>query len=586
MRRIFILSWAFSSMLATGCGSGTGSGGGTPPPPPASPTISSPSPYYAVAGSAGFPMQIVGYNFTTTCVVEWNGTALPTSFQSDQFLNIQIPASLVAMPGSAKITVNDTSSGLSSSAAIFPLLAPAARTAGVVQLISIAPDGSAANGDSLVAASISQTGRYVAFQSAATNLTSGSASGIYQIFLRDTCLGAIASCTPSTQLVSVTDDGSPPNAQSRDSAVSADGRYVAFDSGASNILPGYSICSPSLNCVFLRDMCTGVSTGCTPETVLASVADDGTALDGASPTISPDGRYVAFNSTGSAPGVNQIVVRDMCNGAPSRCTPSTSTASLNSAGQPGNANSLHQQLTPDGRFAAFVTYASNMSNPNTTSDWQSFWVRDTCTGAAAPCTPTTTREDVSSNGTPNNSDLFPGAVASVSDNGRFVSFAASYQSTDLVPQNINGSGNVYWRDTCVNATVSCEPSTILASLGNDGSIANAGSDTQSLSGDGRYVVFESIATNLVAFDNNAAGSWQEIYGRDTCAGASAGCYPSTVRLAVTTPQPNAFVPGNFPSGLPVISEDGHYVVFLSSSTDFFSSANVQHAMVYLAKTGY
>ncbi|MGD0788217.1 MAG: hypothetical protein ABR898_09555 [Terracidiphilus sp.] len=533
-------------------------------------------------------MQVVGYNFTGTCVVEWNGNPLATVFQSDQFLSVQIPASLVAAPGSAKITVADTSSGLASSAAVFPILSPAAATAGVVQLISIAPDGSAANDDSAVAASISQTGRYVAFQSAATNLTSDPANGIEQVFLRDTCIGAVAGCTPSTQLVSVTDDGAPPNAQSRGSAVSADGRFVAFDSGATNFVPQSGICGPVLNCVYLRDMCTGAASGCSPKTVLASVGSDGTILDGANPTITPDGRYIAFNSTGSAPGVNQILVRDTCNGAPPGCTPSTLTDSLNVDGQPGNANSLHQQLTSDGRFAAFVTYSANMSDPSAPANFtlQSFWVRDTCTGAATPCTPTTTREDVASDGTPNNSDLFAGAVASISDNGRYVSFDASYRSTDLVPQDIGGHANVYWRDTCVNAPAGCQPSTILASLGNDGSIANAGSDTQSMSGDGRFVVFESIATNLVAFDNSAAGSWQEIYGRDTCAGAPAGCYPSTVRLAVTTPQPNAFVPGNFPSGYPVISGDGHYVVFLSSSTNFVASAKVQHAMVYLAKTGF
>jgi hypothetical protein len=283
---------------------------------------------------------------------------------------------------------------------------------------------------------------------------------------------------------------------------------------------------------------------------------------------------------------DEMTVYDTCHGALSGCTPSVFIDSLNVAGQPANESTYGQRLTPDGRFAAFVTYATNMSSTSTTAGWQSFWVRDTCTGATTPCTPTATREDVSSNGTPNNSDLFAGAVASISDNGRYVSFDASYQSTDLVPQNIEGSANVYWRDTCVNAPADCQPSTILASLGNDGSIANAGSGTQSMSGDGRFVVFESIATNLVAFDNSAARSWQEIYGRDTCAGAPAGCYPSTVRLAVTTPQPNAFVPGNFPSGLPVISGDGHYVVFLSSSTNFVPSANVQHAMVYLAKTGF
>jgi hypothetical protein len=281
-----------------------------------------------------------------------------------------------------------------------------------------------------------------------------------------------------------------------------------------------------------------------------------------------------------------MVVYDTCRGATSACTPSHFIDSLNIAGQPGNGGSFHQQLTPGGRFAAFVTYATNMSSTSTTSGWQSFWVRETCAGAPTPCTPTTMREDVSTDGTPNNSDLFAGALASISDNGRYVAFAASFQSTDLVPQNIEGHGNVYWRDTCVGAPAGCQPSTILASLGNDGSIANAGSDTQSMSGDGRFVVFQSIATNLVAFDPNPAASWTEIYGRDTCAGAPEGCYPSTVRIAVTTPQPNAFVPGDYPSGLPVISRDGHYVVFISNSDNFFPSAKVQHAMVYLAKTGF
>jgi Tol biopolymer transport system component len=553
-----------------------------------SPTISVPNPYYAIAGSAGFPMQVVGYNFTATCVVEWNGSPLATVFVSSEFLNVQIPALLVGAPGSARITVKDTSSGLASSAAIYPILSPAAATAGVVQLISVAPDGSAANGDSAVAASISQTGRYVAFQSAASNLTSDPANQYAQIFLRDTCISAASSCAPSTQLVSVTDDGAAPNDPNRNSAVSADGRYVAFDSGATNILPNSGLCGPELNCVYLRDMCTGVASGCTPTTVLASVATDGTILDGANPTITPDGRYVAFNSTGSSAGVNQVVVRDTCNGAPAGCTPSTFTDSLNGGGQPGNENSLGQQLSSDGRYAAFITWSTNMQDTSAPANGslQSLWVRDTCLGAATPCTPTTTRDDVSSNGTPNNGNLAYDAAGSISDNGRYVSFSADYTATNLVPQNVNNLGNVYWRDTCTGAPAGCQPSTILASVGNDGSIANSGSHQQSMDESGRFVVFTSIATNLVAFDNFAAGSWQEIYGRDTCAGVPAGCFPSTVRLAVSLSVPNQFITGNFPSGNPVISGDGHYVVFLSNSSDFFPSITVQNSMVYLAKTGY
>jgi Tol biopolymer transport system component len=536
-------------------------------------------------------MTIGGNHFTSNSVVEWNGsplatTLLPTAPLSDQILSVQVAASMVAEPGSAQITVKDTSTGAVSNTVVFSILSPAAATAGVVQLISIAPDGSAANGDSLVTASISETGRYISFQSSATNLTSGPANGIEQIYLRDTCIGADQSCVPSTELVTVTEDGLPPNGQNWESAVSADGRFVVFDSNATNIVPQTGNCGISIECVYIRDMCTGVVSGCVPETTLASAANDGTVQDGANPTITPDGRYLAFNSTGSSPGVNQIVVRDTCHGAPPGCTPSTFTDSLNVAGQPGSENSLGQQLTPDGRFAAFVTYSTNMPGPNEppVSTGQSFWVRDTCLGAAAPCTPTTTREDVASNGTVANGNLDIDAEGSISNTGRYVSVAS--EATNLVSQNVNSFTNVYWRDTCTGVPAGCQPSTILASLGNDGSIGNSNSFLQSMSEDGRFVVFTSLATNLVAFDNFAAGSWQEIYGRDTCTGAPAGRTPSTVRLAVTTPQPGAFVPGNEPSGYPVISGDGHYVVFLSSSTNFFPSINVQNAMVYLAKTGF
>jgi Tol biopolymer transport system component len=533
-------------------------------------------------------MIVGGRNYTSTCIVEWNGSPLATTFADVDTLYVQITASQVAAAGSAKLTVKDTSNGNLSNTIAFPILSPAAAAAGVVQLITVAPNGLAANGDTLVPPSISQTGRFIAFQSSASNLTSDPANGIYQIFLRDTCIGTAASCTPSTQLVSVTDDGSPPNAQSRGSAVSADGRYVAFDSGASNLIPNSGICSPTMVCIYLRDTCTGVTTGgCTPSTVLASVATDGTIVDGANPTITPDGRFVAFNSTGSTLGVNQIVVRDTCHGAPSTCTPSTFTDSLNVAGQPGNENSLGQTISPDGRYAGFLTWSTNMEDPSApvAQSLQSAWVRDTCRGAAAPCTPTSTRQDVSSDGTPSNGDLFPLTPAAISANGRFVSFSTDITDTDLVPETVS-FGSVYWRDNCTGAASGCKPSTMLASIGNDGSLPNSGSNSSSISEDGRYVVFTSIATNLNPFGGYAAGSWQEIFARDTCAGAPPGCSPSTVTLDVMRTPPNLFIFGNNVSGFGVISGDGHYVVFVSNSSNFFPSAKVQNAMVYLGKTGF
>lgn len=572
-------------VAASGCG-----GGGSSPPPPSAPpapapSITTPSPNYAIAGNSGFQLQVVGNNFTSSSVVSWNGTALATAYVNDQFLDVQITASQVAAPGAAKIVVKDTSSGETSNSADFAILSPATATAGVVQLISIAPDGSAANGDSLVAASISRTGRFVAFQSTATNLAPVQENQFANIFLRDTCIGADPGCTPSTQLISVTDDGSALNYPTYNSAVSADGRFVAFNSTATNILPGTDICH-TMGCIFLRDTCIGATGECTPKTSLASVANDGTLMGGGIPMITPDGRFLSFFTAGSAPGVSQVWARDTCRGAPSGCIPGTYSDSLNVAGQPGNENSLDQQLTPDGRFDAFITWSTNMQDPTAPANgnFMSLQLRDTCRGASTPCIPSTTREDVSSNGAPSNGNLAYDATASISANGRYVAFGTDSTTTNLVPQNVNNLGNVYWRDTCIGAPAGCEPSTILISIGNDGSIGNAGSHNQTMSEDGRIVVFTSIAANLVSFDSFPAGAWQEIFARDTCTGAPAGCSPGTWRLAVTN-QPSPMSPGNEMSKYPVISGDGHYVVFVSSATNFVPSANVLHAMVYLAKTG-
>jgi len=544
------------------------------------------SPNYAIAGGLPFTLQVVGSNFTSNSEVEWNGNPIATEFVSSEFLNVSIDSAKISTAGSAQIAVRDTLSGKRSDKYAFNILSPAAATAGFVQLISIAPDGSAGNGDSLVAASISGTGRFVAFQSAATNLGVGSHNGRQQIYLRDTCIGAGAGCIPSTRLASGTYDGSEPNGHSRASAVSDDGRFVAFDSDASNILPNTGNCGIMMSCVYLRDMCTGAGFGCSPNTTLISKDSNGIPFPAALPSITPNGRFVSISGT-ITPGVVQSVVFDSCYGAPSECTKSLQIYSLNVANQPGNETSLGQQLTPNGRFAAFVTFSTNMQDPTApaNSSYQSVQLRDTCLGATSPCTPTTIRGDVSSTGVPNNGNLAYDASASVSRTGRYLAFPADFTATNLVPENVQQHGNVYMRDTCIGADGGCVPSTSLVSRGNDGSIGNAGSHDQTMSADGRYVVFASLATNLVLPESLAAGSWKEVYGRDTCAGAPSGCSPSTVRLAVTN-QPAPLWLANQMSGYPVISGDGHYVVFLSNASNFLPSANVQHTMVYLAKTGF
>lgn len=570
-------------LTASGCGGGQNS---TAPPPPPAPTLTGLGPTYAVAGGDAFTLFASGSGYTQGATLQWNGTPIPTTFGTSAILTATVSASLIVTPGTANITV--VSSGATSNAMPFGIASTAAATAGVIQLITIGTDGSPANANSLVAPSINSDGRYVAFQSVATNLVPGPASGFQDIYLRDTCLGsAPAGCVPSTTRISVTYDGASTNFHSYDSSVSADGRFVAFDSEATNILPGTASCSNS--CAFLRDTCNGAAAGCVPSTTLISVAMDGTVAGGANPSMSAGDEFVAFNSnaanlvSGDTNGVADAFVRDTCFGAPAGCTPSTTLVSLSSTGTQGNATSGLPAISATGRFITFQSWATNMV-PNATVVPGDYW-RDTCIGAPAPCTPSTIRVDVTTSGAQPNNAVDSSVIPAISGDGRLVAVASA--ATNMVSLNVGNVGNVYVHDTCTGAPAGCVPSTILASLANDGSAANCGSPSQGLSmnASGRFVAFDSIASNLVPGDTEPACGFEDIFVRDTCFGVTSGCIPSTVRASVTS-TPNPETQANNLSRYPAISGDGHYVAFLSSATNLLSGASNGYEMVFLAKTGF
>lgn len=591
------------SLVLCSCGAGAG-GKGAPPPPSISIkgvgvfySISSPlSLPYAISGQGSFTMPVDGTGFSASSVVEWNGNPLPTQFGDSTDLAASVSSALIAAPGTATITVVD--GGARSNAVILPIASPATVSAGVTQLVTTAPDGTPANGDSLVPPSISATGLYVAFQSNATNLDPGPASAFQEIYERETCIGAPPGCNPSTIRITVTFNGSAVNGHSRDSAISADGRYVAFDSSATNILPNSGVCGsqPGLMCTFIRDTCIGAPSGCVPTTTPVSVDATGAIAPGSGPAMTPDGRFIAFGSSltvlGLGSGSNgDIFVRDTCNGAPTGCTPTTAFASASSSGSPGNQPSDLEAIGATARYVAYLSWATNMV-PNETATPGIFW-RDTCLGTTSGCISNTVRADVSTNGTQANQMASFGPFPSISQDGRFIAFGSN--ATNLTPNNScsvpTGCANVYVRDTCTGAA-GCTPSTTLVSLGNDGSIGNCsgggspGNQTNvSMSADGRYVSFGSISTNLTPDDQFTACGWEDIFVRDTCLGAAGACTPSTVRVSVAD-MPNLGSSGNGISVGNAMSADGHYIVFLSSATNFTNPPSNGHTMVYLAKTGF
>lgn len=589
-----------------GCNASGGSDGRTPPPAitiksisayyPANPALGLP---YAIAGQPGFTLLLNGTGFTSTSVVYWNDNQLPTAFGDSTDLDASVSSALIAAPGVVKIVVNDPGTGAVSNSLTLPIASPATATAGVVALISAAPDGSPANGDSLVAPSISATGRYVAFQSSATNLVAGSASGYQEIYERDTCVGAPSGCTPTTIRITATYDGSFVNGHSRDSSISADGRYVAFDSSATNILPNSDACAPSAgySCVFLRDTCVGASAGCTPTTYPISVDTGGNIVQAGYAAITPDGRFVSFGSgannivQGDTNGVADVFLRDTCVDAPLGCSPSTILISLSTSGAQGNAISSPLAVSSTARYVAFQSWATNLVPDGGAAP--GMYLRDDCMGASGPCVPATSRVDLTAGGAQPNGNVTNNIAPAITADGRLVAFGST--ASNLVATNVNGNcastggcSDVYVRDLCNGALANCTPTTSLASLANDGSVGNCSSPSEQLaiSADGRFVAFDSIATNLTPDDSFPACAREDVFVRDTCLGITSGCTPSTVRVSVAN-KPNPGISGNENSGYPAMSADGHYVVFISSATNLLPGVTTNgHAMVWLAKTGY
>jgi Tol biopolymer transport system component len=120
---------------------------------------------------------------------------------------------------------------------------------------------------------------------------------------------------------------------------------------------------------------------------------------------------------------------------------------------------------------------------------------------------------------------------SMSADGRYVAFVSF--ADNLVAGGASGYGDIFLRDTCAGAPAGCVPATTLISVAAGGAFANGESESPSISASGRYVVFSSLATNLV-MGTTTTSAEPEIYLRDLCVGAAAGCQASTIQLSVSS----------------------------------------------------
>ncbi len=392
--------------------------------------------------------------------------------------------------------------------------------------VSVDSNGVQANNSSFPE-SISNDGRYVAFRSDATNLVSGDTNASADVFVHDTQTG-------TTTRVSVDSSGAQANSLSYFPSLSEDGRYVAFTSGATNLAPGDT---NGMRDIFVHDMQTGTTTRVSVDSNGMQANSDSTL-----PSISDDGRYVAFASnasnlvSGDADGLGDIFVHDMQTGI-------TILASVDSSDAKGNNISIGPSISGNGRYVAFASIATNLVLGDTNGALDLF-VHDMQTG-------TTTRVSVDSSGIQANgpSNSTDGTYDSfISTDGRYVAFESF--ATNLVPNDTNGMDDIFVRDLQTGITTR-------VSVDSSGAQGNGSSIFPALSGDGRYIAFRSYATNLVSDDTNGK---DDIFVHDMQTGV-------TTRVSVDL---NG-VQANNRSYNAAISADGQYTAFDSDATNLVPS---------------
>jgi Tol biopolymer transport system component len=411
------------------------------------------------------------------------------------------------------------------------LLLPAASAGpGATFRASVATDGTEGNGRSFVPA-ISADGRFAAFYSDASNLVAGDTNNARDVFVNDRQTG-------ETTRVSVDSSGAEGNGDSFAPAISADGRFVTFSSDASTLVAGDT---NGVDDVFVRDRQESTTTR-------ASVGPGGAEANGGSysPSISADGRYVAFLSdatnlvSGDTDTNRDVFVFD-------RQTSATTRASVDSNGVQADIESLTPVLSANGRFVAFATFADNLV-PDDLNESADVFVRDLQSS-------TTTRVSEYQGGSEADFDNFRPAISA---DGRFVAFDSD-------------AANLAWGDTndVFDVFVKDRQTDVLTRVSVDdaGAQANGDSLRPALSADGRFVAFYTDASNLVPGDTNGA---EDVIVHDRRSGA-------TKRVSVVGGGREA----NGDSVRPALSADGRLVVFESDASNLVAGDSNQFTDVFV-----
>lgn len=421
------------------------------------------------------------------------------------------------------------------------IAAPAgASSLSTTTLITPGIDGAGANGRFLPSngRSLSRDGRISVFATQATNQVPNDTNGASDVFAYDRI-------TKKTELVSHTPAGQPANGESMYPSVSADGRYVAYFSSATNIVSGVSPNCPTPNqcgMVIVYDRTTKqqvvanrqtgghvlptylydsptisgdgqfvvfaarvpTPTGVTENLYVRHLPSEITRLVsadnndnpvrtfGGEPSISHDGRYVSFTTAepiapGDTNGVNDVYLRDV-----QMYTTTLVSRAAHGSSIAGNNGASGGVISSDGRFVAFHSFSSDLVAGDTRG-YRDVFLRDLTTGS-------TKRISLAKDGTQGNYGSYD---PDISDDGRFVTYTT--EANNLVPADTNSKPDIllYDRFAGLNRRINVGS--------HNGVQANDYSEVASISGDGKAVIFRSWARNLAPIGDSSTNNMFQVY---------------------------------------------------------------------------
>ena len=386
-------------------------------------------------------------------------------------------------------------------------------------------------------ADIDATGRYIVFESEATNMTSDATTlNRLHIYRKDTITGEVI-------LVSSYSDGLEGNNDSSNPSISANGRYVVFESTASNL--STNAFGSNLQ-IYLKDIDNGSIALVSRNT---AGFPDNSAEGAKNAKVSDDGRYILFQSSDvfmspiAVDGIDQIYLKDLSEDITYGPVQMISRTADNVA---GNAASNNPDMSADGTHIVFESLATNFTASNT---FKHIYFVNTSVAH------TVEQISVTTNGTEATADS---NKPSVSNDGSTVVFHSN--ATNLDGADDNGTTDVYlhYRPLALTKLISANPNT--------GESGNGASSNAHISGNADYVVFESLALDLVSGGTSGVRS---IFVRDLPA------LPEIIIEKVDIP------PSTLPSNDPAISTDGRYVSFHSDEAytddDSYSVSDVYRA---------